>query len=117
MNLAIDLGNTFAKTGVFVDGKLQDLRKGLDYPTLLEYIDSIKPKHIVVSTVSYSEEQLKADLGKYDPDLILLQPDTLVPLVKLYDTPHTLGRSGSCCCWCYSIVSTTKLCCDRFGNV
>jgi type III pantothenate kinase len=94
MNLAIDLGNTFAKTGVFVDGKLQDLRKGLDYPTLLEYIDSIKPKHIVVSTVSYSEEQLKADLGKYDPDLILLQPDTLVPLVKLYDTPHTLGPIG-----------------------
>ncbi|MFY7829825.1 MAG: type III pantothenate kinase [Flectobacillus sp.] len=91
MNLAIDLGNTFAKTGVFIDGKLQDLRKGLDYPTLVKYVESLNPDHIVISTVSYSEEQLKADFGKYDPDLILLQPTTLVPLVKLYDTPNTLG--------------------------
>lgn len=91
MNLAIDLGNTFAKTGVFIGGKLQELQKGLDYPTLLAYVESIKPKHIVISTVSYSEEQLKADFGKYDPELVLLQPTTSVPIQKLYDTPHTLG--------------------------
>ena len=76
MNLAIDLGNTFAKTGVFINGKTHEFKKGLSYSALLEYVEVVKPTHIVISTVSYSEEQLKTDFGKYDPELILLQlPD------------------------------------------
>ena len=91
MNLSIDLGNTYAKTGLFSGGKLVDVCWKLTYDELVNYVQSIRPQRIMVSSVSYSEEQLKDEFSKITTDIYLLKSTTPVPLIKLYDTPETLG--------------------------
>lgn len=91
MNLSIDLGNTYAKTGLFLEGKLLETNWKLTYQELVNYVQSIDPQKIMVSSVSYSEEQLKNEFSKITSDIHLLKSTTPVPLTKLYDTPETLG--------------------------
>ena len=91
MNLSIDLGNTYAKTGVFSEGKLVETNWKLSYSELVNYVQSVHPQRIMVSSVSYSEEQLKEEFSKITTDICLLKSTTPVPLIKLYDTPETLG--------------------------
>jgi type III pantothenate kinase len=91
MNLSIDLGNTYAKTGLFSEGKLVQTNWKLTYGELVDYVQSIRPQRIMVSSVSYSEEQLKDEFSKITTDIYLLKSTTPVPLIKLYDTPETLG--------------------------
>jgi type III pantothenate kinase len=54
-------------------------------------VQSIHPQKIMVSSVSYSEEQLKDEFAKITTNVYLLKSNTPVPLIKLYDTPETLG--------------------------
>lgn len=91
MNLAIDLGNTFAKTGLFEQGKLIETKVSLTYPALIEYVKSLKLISIIISTVSYSEEQLSQDFSGSSTKIFFLTNSTSVPITKLYDTPETLG--------------------------
>ncbi len=91
MNLSIDLGNTYAKTGLFSEGILMETNWKLTYQELINYVQSVNPQHIMVSSVSYSEEQLKNEFSKITSDIHLLKSTTPVPLTKLYDTPETLG--------------------------
>ena len=91
MNLSVDLGNTYAKTGLFSGEKLVETRWKLTHDELVDYVQSIHPQRIMVSSVSYSEEQLKDEFSKITTDIYLLKSTTPVPLVKLYDTPETLG--------------------------
>ncbi len=91
MNLAIDLGNTFAKTGLFHQGKCLEIHWKFTYSDLQKYVKSVNPERIIVSSVSYSEEQLKEDFADIEAQIFLLKNTTPVPLVKLYDTPETLG--------------------------
>lgn len=91
MNLSIDLGNTYAKTGLFSDGKLLETNWKLTYDELVDYVQRIIPKRIMVSSVSYSEEQLRDEFSNIPTDIYLLKSITPVPLIKLYDTPETLG--------------------------
>ena len=91
MNLSIDLGNTYAKTGLFSEGKLVETNWKLSYPELVNYVQSIHPRRIMVSSVSYSEEQLKDEFSKITSNVYLLKSTTPVPLTKRYDTPETLG--------------------------
>jgi type III pantothenate kinase len=91
MNLSIDLGNTYAKTGLFSEGKLVETQWKLTYDELVNYVQSVRPQCIMVSSVSYSEEQLKEEFSEITSDIYLLKSTTPVPLIKLYDTPETLG--------------------------
>ena len=91
MNLSVDLGNTYAKTGLFSGGELVETHWKLTYNELVNYVQSINPQRIMVSSVSYSEEQLKDEFSKITTDIYLLKSTTPVPLIKLYDTPETLG--------------------------
>ncbi|WP_044173140.1 type III pantothenate kinase [Flectobacillus major] len=91
MNLVIDLGNTFAKVGVFENNQLIDIQWNLEYDALLAYTQKIMPERIIVSSVSYSEETLQKTFRHITDEVYLLQYTTPVPLVKLYDTPETLG--------------------------
>ncbi len=91
MNLSIDLGNTYAKTGLFSEGKLMETNWNLSYQQLVEYVKSVHPQYIMASSVSYSEEQLINDFSKITPDIYLLKSTTPVPISKFYDTPETLG--------------------------
>ena len=89
MNLSIDLGNTYAKTGLFSEGKLVETNWKLSYQDLVNYVQNTHPQRIMISSVSYSEEQLKDEFSM--TNVYLLKSTTPVPLVKLYDTPETLG--------------------------
>jgi type III pantothenate kinase len=91
MNLSIDLGNTYAKTGLFSEGKLVETNWKLTYDELIKYVQSIRPQRIIASSVNHSEEQLKEEFSKITADIYLLKSITPVPLIKLYDTPETLG--------------------------
>ena len=91
MNLSIDLGNTYAKTGLFSAGKLVETNWKLTYRELSDYVQSVHPQQIMVSSVSYSEEQLKAEFSGFTPEIYLLKSTTPVPMIKRYDTPETLG--------------------------
>jgi type III pantothenate kinase len=91
MTLSIDLGNTYAKTGLFDDLKLIETNWKLTYPELISYVQSVRPQRIMVSSVSYSEEQLRAEFADITTEIHLLKSTTLVPIKKLYDTPETLG--------------------------
>ena len=91
MNLSIDLGNTYAKTGLFSAGKLVETNWKLTYRDLSDYVQSVHPQQIMVSSVSYSEEQLKAEFSGFTPEIYLLKSTTPVPMIKRYDTPETLG--------------------------
>ena len=91
MNLSIDLGNTYAKTGLFSEGKLVEINWKMTYQELVYYVQNVHPQRIMVSSVSYSEEQLKEEFSNVTSDIYLLKSTTPVPLIKLYDTPETLG--------------------------
>ncbi len=91
MNLSIDLGNTYAKTGLFAEGKLVETNWKLTYQELINYAQIVNPEQIMISSVSYSEEQLQRKFSTITPKIYLLKNTTPVPLTKLYDTPETLG--------------------------
>ena len=91
MNLSIDLGNSYAKTGLFQENKLLETHWKLTYPELINYVQTIRPQRIMVSSVSYSEEQLRTEFSTITTEIYLLKSTTPVPLKKLYDTPETLG--------------------------
>jgi type III pantothenate kinase len=91
MNLSIDLGNTYAKTGLFAEGKLVETNWKLTYQELINYAQAVHPKQIMISSVSYSEEKLQREFSTITPKIYLLKNTTSVPLTKLYDTPETLG--------------------------
>jgi type III pantothenate kinase len=91
MNLSIDLGNTYAKTGLFEGANLIETQWKLTYPELVSYVRSVRPERIMVSSVSYSEEQLRTEFSDITSEIYLLKSTTQVPIKKLYDTPETLG--------------------------
>jgi type III pantothenate kinase len=91
MNLSIDLGNTYAKTGLFENSKLLETNWKLTYTELIKYVQRIRPQCIMVSSVSYSEEQLRTEFADITNEIYLLKSTTPVPIKKLYDTPETLG--------------------------
>ncbi len=91
MNLSIDLGNTYAKTGLFENERLIETRWKLTYPELINYVQKVHPQRIMVSSVSYSEEQLRAEFDNITTEIYSLKSTTPVPIKKLYDTPETLG--------------------------
>ncbi len=94
MNLAIDVGNTLVKLGVFENNILL-LKKTLikkDFLQILGEIQELHPdiKQAIVSAVSnLTEHQLKK-LEQIIP-VIALDQNTRVPFTNKYETPNTLG--------------------------
>lgn len=91
MNLVIDSGNTYSKTGLFDGLLLIETRWRLTFDELISYVKLHCPSQLIISSVSHSEAQLQALFAPYTHQIILLTASTPVPIQKLYDTPHTLG--------------------------
>jgi type III pantothenate kinase len=91
MNLSIDLGNTFAKTALFDNNILQETQIRLSFEDLLLYVEKTSPKQIIVSSVSRSEDELRDSLSPFCQKILVLSPQTPLPIHKVYDTPNTLG--------------------------
>lgn len=91
MDLVIDLGNTYAKTGLFENTVLKEIHWRLTYDELRMYAQTTKPERIMVSSVGRSEEELRQDFNAITKQIWILTPQISVPLKKLYDSPNTLG--------------------------
>jgi type III pantothenate kinase len=93
MNLAIDIGNTSIKYGVFSQNKLltSGVVKDSDFSKLKEILASHKIVNIVYATVTEIPHELKVILNDFS-SVIALQTDTLLPFQNKYLTPETLGK-------------------------
>lgn len=87
----IDLGNTFGKMGLFQNGKLIDFRKGLRVKTVLKELKKVKPNHTIISSVTKDRSELNNIFSEID-NLIILSPETPIPIKNGYKTPNTLGH-------------------------
>lgn len=90
--LAVDIGNTRTKTGVFVDGRLLRYevltdRAGEDLCALAA---DIRPAHIALASVAEPDAQLLARLRSTAP-LLVVNGSTPGPLRNGYTSPSSLG--------------------------
>lgn len=93
MNLAIDVGNTFTKIGVFHNGNLIEARRCLTL-SLIENIQSLTEKHpiqkgIVAFVKNLSDDQHRWLQNRFE--VIILDPSKKLPFHNKYSTPKTLG--------------------------
>ncbi|RYY12513.1 MAG: type III pantothenate kinase, partial [Cytophagaceae bacterium] len=92
--LALDLGNTALKYGVFTAAGLQESGVLAEPGALGELWQRCQPAHAILASVASEPEaqpwlhELRDYLGKILP----LRPGfTPIPLQNAYATPHTLG--------------------------
>ncbi|GAB2797535.1 type III pantothenate kinase [Rhabdobacter roseus] len=90
MNIVVDSGNTYSKIGWFSESTLLRYQTQLSFEALVELIRQEPPKYLLYSSVSRSTEAFLEALGLNIP-VLSLSAHTPVPILKNYDTPHTLG--------------------------
>lgn len=93
MNLAIDVGNTLIKLGLFDFGHLK-LKKVFPKEDLFEVLDSIEKtypdiQHVIAASVGKLTEKQIARLKR--ENFISLTSQTPVPFQNYYGSPETLG--------------------------
>jgi len=94
MNLAVDVGNTLIKLGVFDSGKLKEKETGskVDFLDIVEKLSKVHPtiSNCIISSVSeLSKDQLSALERQFE--VLVLDHQTEVPFKNKYRTPQTLG--------------------------
>lgn len=89
MNLAIDIGNTFIKAGLFKDRELIHSYHYLKEEDLDSIISTQNPEAAIISSVRKDISSVKS-LFASDKCLIM-NPNLKVPVSNLYKTPQTLG--------------------------
>jgi type III pantothenate kinase len=90
MNLTIDLGNTFAKVGIFDhrDLKEKTLLKSSD--EVREFIQNFSGDNIIISSVAADPSAL-LEASSHLKKVVILSQTTQVPVEIQYKTPATLG--------------------------
>ena len=88
MNLAIDIGNTHTKFGLFTQNQLNDVHTGEE--ALAAVLQTHSISHAILSKTGKSDvaEQL---LQQYNVPTLILSPQLKLPLTLQYKTPQTLG--------------------------
>ena len=89
-NLVIDIGNTTAKIGVFLHGKLKSHQDNINLQQLPAIAKAASPSNIMISSVAANPQQLKEKLQQIAPTQILTH-QTKIPITNTYHTPQTLG--------------------------
>jgi len=84
----VDIGNTRIKTAVFETDKMVLEENFETFELFLEYSKKIKFQHALISSVTYTLEQLQEML---DFPFLFLNRATPVPIENHYATPETLG--------------------------
>lgn len=95
MNLAIDIGNTNIKIGIF-DGEnlIAHFRHDLsDINSIISSIKEYNPNKCIVSSTSIAPEDIKKQIEeKHKTKIIIFDHNTPIPITNLYETPETLGK-------------------------
>lgn len=90
MNLVVDSGNTRIKVGIFDGHKLIRKESFIDVKDLKNFMTSMKPEHMLVSSVNHNPDEIlswSSTSGKK----ISLTSTLQLPILIAYDTPGTLG--------------------------
>jgi type III pantothenate kinase len=90
MNIVVDYGNTTAKVGIFADGRLVNRRFFLDTHALRSFLVDQAATHILVSSVSFSADEILSWVSPSGKKLALTARLPL-PIKIRYKTPETLG--------------------------
>ena len=91
MNVAIDLGNTFAKIGWFEGDSLLEARYKIPFEDLEATLLSRMPQQAILSSTSHETQPYADFLQTLGIKVVQLSPNLPLPIVKNYDTPQTLG--------------------------
>ncbi|MES2731267.1 MAG: type III pantothenate kinase [Bacteroidota bacterium] len=91
MNIAIDVGNTFVKLGVFEGNTLRESFEGLSPELALAKSLAIRPAHAIVSSVGAPVQVWQEALQAIATQVYTLNHTTPLPLINHYETPETLG--------------------------
>ncbi|MCH6199851.1 type III pantothenate kinase [Aquiflexum sp. LQ15W] len=86
--LVVDIGNTRIKAAVFEGDILLKEFIFEDFSSFLNEFKSRDFEHAIISSVTYTEEQL---LGLLDFPFLFLSYKTPLPFKNMYTTPDTLG--------------------------
>jgi len=84
----VDIGNSRIKAALFEGQGLVDEAYFEDFDTFLGFSQKQAFDHALISSVTYTEDALKARL---DFPFLYLSKTTLLPIQNLYETPETLG--------------------------
>lgn len=87
----VDIGNTFAKVGLFEGNELIEVNTGLEIEALDDFLSLKKVKKAIISSVTRNQEELEAIFEQVSFDKLILNPSTALPINKDYETPETLG--------------------------
>lgn len=93
MNLALDIGNTRSKIGLFDKHDLQESKVITDWDshTLIDYCHKKGVQKIILSSVAAPDIPMQKTLAQHF-DLLELTHQTPLPFKNRYTTPHTLGK-------------------------
>lgn len=89
-NLVIDIGNSYAKAGLFVEGRLEKTYANLPQPEALKMIKEMKFDALMVSSVATHLPEIEAVIEQHQA-CFLLNASTPLPFHNHYQTPQTLG--------------------------
>lgn len=87
----VDIGNTFAKIGLFEGDELIEINTGLEIEALDDFLSLKKVKKALISSVTKNQEELEAIFEQAAFYKLILNPSTALPIEKDYETPLTLG--------------------------
>lgn len=85
MNLIIDIGNTYIKTGLFSDDELIEQNSFMHEDGFFKYFNSINFKKAIISNVGRKSFQID------DKRVLVFDSNTFIPVKNNYKTKQTLG--------------------------
>ncbi|MFP4047676.1 MAG: type III pantothenate kinase [Bacteroidales bacterium] len=94
MELAVDIGNSLIKAGLFKNNKLFKVVKfkDINFNRLTNFALHYSVENIIISSVRENSFHKFSRLKKFFKKIIELNETTKLPIRNLYKTPETLGK-------------------------
>ncbi|MFO8234878.1 MAG: type III pantothenate kinase [Bacteroidales bacterium] len=94
MELAIDIGNSFIKAGLFKNNRILRIIKleDFNYSRLLNFALSHSVENIIFSSVRENSYNKFARVKKFFKNTIELNETSRLPIRNFYKTPETMGK-------------------------
>lgn len=90
MNIAIDIGNSFAKAGFFQGEKLIKVRASLAHHDLIQFIEESAPENVIFGSVSLDPRQFIDGISSAIR-CVIADHNLKFPIKNTYTSPLTLG--------------------------
>lgn len=89
VNIAIDIGNSSIKVGLFQDGLLKEDWLFQSVHEVTQAVKEIQPDQIMMCSVAGNEQNLVEELSSHE--IFILNASTPIPFENHYKTKNTLG--------------------------